>query len=301
MCYFAYMNQMIITECPRDAMQGLPYFIPTSKKVEYLKLLIETGFQRLDIGSFVSPKAIPQLADTPQYLGTLMNSKGKTEFLVITASARRAKDAARHPGTDILGFPWSMSPHFLESNIRSTPGRSRILISKLLDITAKHNKKLLVYISMAYGNPYGEDWSPSALVDAFAELVDLGVNNIALSDTVGHSDPDNIYSTTNEIINTWPGIETGFHLHTRPELWKARIEAAWEGGCRRFDSVLNGLGGCPMTGHDLVGNLDTFSLLSFCRERGILHNLDEDLLIKARQLAGSILSSGDPLPYQESS
>lgn len=289
------MNQMIITECPRDAMQGLPYFIPTPNKVSFLSQLIQTGFKRIDIGSFVSPKAIPQLADTPEYLRTLVPEKGDAEFLVITASKRYATKAAAHEAVDILGFPWSLSPTFLKNNIRSTPEQSRLFISELLEVCNEYGKELLVYISMAYGNPYPEEWTEKMLIDAYGQLVDFGVKKIALSDTVGYSEPDSIYNTVSEILKLWPEIETGFHLHTNFELWKARIEAAWEAGCRRFDSVLNGLGGCPMTGHNLVGNLDTMALISFCREKGISHGLNDHELEKARLFATKTLSSGTPL------
>lgn len=289
------MESMIITECPRDAIQGRPYFIPTKTKVAYLTTLIETGFSRIDIGSFVSPRAIPQLADTAQVLSSLQSIKKDCEFLVIVGSEKGALRASVHPEVDILGFPWSISDKFLSHNIRSDKHKSRELILRLLEICTESQKDLLVYISMAYGNPYGEKWDIEMLIDAYGALNDMGISRIALSDTIGFSKPNDIYYSLSEIHKLWPETDPGFHLHTRPQFWKDRVSAAWEGGCRRFDSVLDGMGGCPMSGYELVGNLDTMNLIEFCKEKEIEHNLDENALLISLEKSSHLLSSGTPL------
>lgn len=290
------MNQMNIRECPRDAMQGLPYFIPTKVKEEYLLSLLEAGFSSIDIGSFVSSRTIPQLSDTAEVLSSLASAKKEQSFLVIVANESGALRAARHPAVDFLGFPWSISSAFLRHNIRSNKQKAFALIHRLLEICLENKKELLVYISMAYGNPYGESWSRQALLEGFGQLWEAGLRHISLSDTIGVSDPDDIYLSLNDIQQAFPESIPGFHLHTSEMMWHPRVEAAWEGGCRNFDSVLNALGGCPMTGYELVGNLNTLHLLSFCREKDITHSLDEEKVQMAASLGNKLLSSGLPLP-----
>ena len=289
------MEYMWITECPRDAMQGLPYFIPTGKKEEYLRALLTAGFSTIDIGSFVSPTAIPQLSDTGALLSLLAPYKSDTRFLVIIGNERGAIEASRHPAVDILGFPWSISGKFLQHNLRSDLVRSRQLITSLIEMCRDTGKELQVYISMAFGNPYDDPWNEELLIDAIRELHEMGVGKVSLSDTVGFSNPESIRTVFTRVLNTYSSLECSFHLHTSDELWKERVKAAWDAGCRHFDSVLNGMGGCPMSAYRMIGNLNTMQLLSFCEENGIAHGLNLPGLHAAAEIAGRNLSSGVPL------
>ncbi len=290
------MERMYITECPRDAMQGLPWFIPTQRKVEYLRTLLGVGFGVLDLGSFVSPRAIPQLSDTAAVLRQLLPYKKDTRFLVIVGNERGAMEAADHSATDILGYPWSVSETFLQRNLHTDMKRSRSLIQRMKEICDVNGKQLQVYISMAFGNPYGDPWSSDLLLDAIEELYGLGLERISLSDTIALSRPEDIRHTFLEINKLYTNILCSFHLHTTPEQWYPRIDSAWKAGCRSFDSVLNGLGGCPMTGHSLIGNLNTMHLLSYCQQHGISHDLDTEMLSHAAVQSTMVMSEGHTLP-----
>ncbi len=275
-------------------MQGLPYFVPTEVKVSYHRALLKVGFPVIDIGSFVSPTAIPQLADSGAVLHSLLPHKGTTRFLVIVGNERGALQSTAHPAVDILGYPWSISSTFLAKNLHTDLASSRNWILRLRDLCRETGKEAQVYISMAFGNPYGEDWSRQMLIDAVSELQEAGIRRISLSDTVAMSRPEDISGVFYALKAHAAHI--GFHLHTRPDQGIDRVHAAWEAGCRSFDSVLNGLGGCPMTGHALVGNLNTLNLLAYCKEHDIPTGLDPEALREAASLAGSLLGRGYPLP-----
>jgi hydroxymethylglutaryl-CoA lyase len=277
-------------------MQGLPLFIPTQNKVEYLQSLLQVGFGVLDIGSFVSPRAIPQLSDTPSYLYQLLPYKKDTRFLVIVGNERGALEAAAHPAVDVLGYPWSVSETFLQKNLHTDLPRSRQLIQRMKNICDEHGKKLRVYISMAFGNPYGDPWNADILMEAVNELINSGLTEIALSDTIARSRPEDIHKVFTDLNRNNANLQCSFHLHTEAEHWYPRIDSAWQAGCRQFDSVLNGLGGCPMTGHSLIGNLNTMHLLSYCEQHGISHGLDMERIAEAAGLAIRVMSSGEPLP-----
>ena len=252
-----------ITECPRDAMQGIEKFIPTSLKVKYINALLKVGFDVIDFGSFVSPKAIPQLKDTAEVLSRLDLSKSQTKLLAIVANERGAHEAGDFDQIDILGFPFSVSEQFQINNTNKTREQSLETVKKMLRICEKSKKKLRVYLSMGFGNPYGEEYSPEIVLDWGAKLADLGVAELALSDTIGVSQPSNIKPLFELMHKELKTTEISAHFHTCPHSWEAKILAASRAGCKSFDSTIKGIGGCPMTEDELVGNLATEKLLSF--------------------------------------
>ena len=258
---------MKIIECPRDAMQGIKDFIPTAQKVAYLNSLLKVGFDTLDFGSFVSPKAIPQMRDTANVLSQLDDSN--TSLLAIVANKRGADEACSFDRIDYLGYPFSVSENFQKRNTNKSIDQSLSLVEQLQNTCVKHHKSLVVYISMAFGNPYGEQWHEDILAKWGEKLSDLGVKIIALSDTIGVSNPNNIKPLFSLLINEYPQIEWGAHLHTHLESWREKVEAAYNSGCRRFDGAIKGYGGCPMAKDDLVGNMPTEKLLSFTQEKKI--------------------------------
>lgn len=257
-----------ITECPRDAMQGLQEFIPTNLKAAYLNSLLKVGFSRLDFGSFVSPKAIPQMRDTAEVLESL-DTSGPTELLAIIANARGALEASRFPAIRYLGYPFSISETFQQRNSNKGIADSFDEVRAVCEIAERHGKKLLIYISMAFGNPYGDDWNSAIALDWIGRLRDEGISHFALADTVGLARTDDVDYMVRAVINSYPDIETGIHLHCRPDNWHAKVEAAFNAGCRRFDSALKGFGGCPMAGDELTGNLATENLVGFMNEYGV--------------------------------
>lgn len=270
-----------IIECPRDAMQGITKFIPTQTKIDYINSLLKVGYHTIDFGSFVSPRAIPQLKDTAQVLAGLDLSKTNTKLLAIVANTIGGDIAASFDKVTYLGFPFSISPTFLKVNINSTIARSIVTTNKLLNICEKNNKELVVYISMAFGNPYGDMWSIEIVEEWVDILGKLGVKIIALSGTTGDSIPENIYSIFSDLIPRYPNIEFGFHLHTTQDLWYEKLDAAYQGGCRRFDSVINGIGGCPMSGKDLVGNLKTTHLFKYLEHQNCVSDINKTAFSKA--------------------
>lgn len=281
------MNRMLITECPRDAMQGLPYFIPSEDKISYLKSLLAVGFHRLDCGSFVSEKYIPQMRDTSHVLNSLTQVKLDNRFSVIVGNIKGAKEALSHPAVDIIGFPWSISARFLHQNLNTDTSTSWSTLLEMQRLASEHDKGLSVYVSMAFGNPYGDTWSRDILLKAVDKLSVLGLNSIILSDTIGRSNYDDIqfiFSNIRHITST----KIGAHFHANSAHIKDRVSAAWDGGCRQFDSALNGLGGCPLSGHDMVGNINTLSLVQFCEEAGIVHGLNIERLMESQALAKQI-------------
>ena len=258
---------MKIIECPRDAMQGIKDFIPTAQKVAYLNSLLKVGFDTLDFGSFVSPKAIPQMRDTANVLSQLDDSN--TRLLAIVANQRGADEACSFERIDYLGYPFSVSENFQKRNTNKSIDQSLSLVEQLQNTCERHHKSLVVYLSMAFGNPYGEHWHEDIVAKWGEKLSDLGVKIIALSDTTGVSNPNNIKSLFSLLIEEFPQIEWGAHLHTHLESWREKVESAYNSGCRRFDGAIKGYGGCPMAKDDLVGNMPTEKLLSFTQEKKI--------------------------------
>lgn len=279
------MNKIKIIESPRDAMQGLTRFIPTNDKARYINALLKVGFDTIDFGSFVSPKAIPQLKDTEEVLYKLDLSVSDTKLLVIIGNQRGAETAARYDEIQYLGYPFSISPTFLKRNINSTIEKSVKTVEELLNICDKANKELVVYISMAFGNPYGDQWNPDVVADWIDRLYKMGVRIIPLSDTVGISTKKNIALLFSTLVLEFPDIEFGFHLHTTIRHWYRKINAAFINGCKRFDTVINGLGGCPMAENRLVGNLRTSNLLEYFEINYVPIEINEEAFEEAFELA----------------
>lgn len=257
-----------IIECPRDAMQGIKQFIPTEQKVQYIQSLLRVGFDTIDFGSFVSPKAIPQMVDTAEVLSKLDLSKTTSKLLAIIANTRGANDAAKHPEIDYLGYPFSISENFQMRNTHKTISQSVTTLSEILEIADKANKEVVVYISMGFGNPYGDPWNVDIVGEWTEKLAQMGVKILSLSDTVGTSNPKNIEYLFSNLIPKYPNIEFGAHLHTTPNTWFEKVDAAYKAGCYRFDGAIQGFGGCPMAKDELTGNMPTEKLLSYFTSQG---------------------------------
>lgn len=257
------MQQVKIIECPRDAMQGIKDFIPTEKKVQYIQSLLRVGFDTIDFGSFVSPKAIPQMVDTAEVLSLLDLSKTQSKLLAIIANTRGAEDASKHPEINYLGYPFSISENFQMRNTHKTIAQSVVALSEILEIADKVNKEVVVYISMGFGNPYGDPWNVDIVGDWTERLANMGVKILSLSDTVGTSNPENIDYLFSHLIPQYQHIEFGAHLHTTPSSWHEKVDAAFNAGCKRFDGAIQGFGGCPMAKDELTGNMPTEKLLSY--------------------------------------
>ena len=281
------MPHVKLIECPRDAMQGIVPFIPTDMKVEYLNMLLGVGFDTIDIGSFVSPKAIPQLADTAEVLARIEPSASK--LLVIVANERGAEQAVEQERVTYLGYPFSISETFQQRNTNTSIEGSWSRIARIAELTNAASKELVVYISMAFGNPYGDPWNAEVALHWTDRLVnELGVRIIALSDTVGVARPEDIQSMFSALIPALPHVEFGAHLHCTPENWPVKTQAAWDAGCRRFDGAIKGYGGCPMAEDDLVGNLQMELFVQSLEARGINTGLDLALLDRSVALAGRV-------------
>ena len=256
-------SKIKIVECPRDAMQGIKDFIPTNEKVRYLQSLLGCGFDTLDFGSFVSPKAIPQMVDTAEVLSNLDLSKTKTKLLAIVANVRGAEDAVLHPEIEYLGFPFSISENFQMRNTHKTISQSIETLQEIFNLADAANKEVVTYISMGFGNPYGDPWNVEIVGEWTERLAKMGAKILSLSDTVGTSDPETISYLFSNLIPKYPTIEFGAHLHTTPTKWHEKIEAAHVAGCRRFDGAIQGFGGCPMAKDELTGNMPTEKMLSY--------------------------------------
>ncbi len=267
-------KRVAITECPRDAMQGIHRFIPTAVKAAYLQRLLNVGFERLDFGSFVSPRAIPQLRDTSEVLDLLDVRARATQLLAIVANVRGAEEAVRHRNVQIVGFPFSVSETFQLRNTNSSIAQALDVVAQIVAICHANGKIPLVYLSMGFGNPYGDAWSPDVVADYTGKLVAMGVGHFALADTVGSSTPDLIMSLYPHIKTTFPEIELGLHLHSTPDASRDKLLAALDAGCGRFDTALRGFGGCPMAADRLTGNIATETLLQVLDEQGIDTGLD---------------------------
>lgn len=263
-----------ITECPRDAMQGIHEFIPTADKAAYLNRLLRVGFDRLDFGSFVSPRAIPQMRDTADVLAQLDRAGSQTKLLAIIANVRGAQDAVGHADVDILGFPFSVSETFQLRNTNSTREQSLETVREIVALCEAHGKTPLVYLSMGFGNPYGDEWSPAIVADYAERIAAMGVRSFALADTVGSSTVQQIGELFPYLNSRLAGLELGLHLHSTPDASGDKIKAALDAGCGRFDTALRGFGGCPMAADELTGNIATEVLLARCEEEGIDLGLD---------------------------
>lgn len=257
------MGNIKIIECPRDAMQGIKTFIPTEKKVQYIQSLLRCGFDTIDFGSFVSPKAIPQMADTAEVLSRLDLSKTRSKLLAIVANTRGAQDASQHPEIQYLGYPFSISENFQMRNTHKTIAESVETLQEILDIAVKSGKEVVAYLSMGFGNPYGDPWDVEIVGEWTEKLSGMGVKILSLSDTIGSSTPDVIEYLFSNLIPKYPEIEFGAHLHTTPTRWFEKVDAAYRSGCKRFDGAIQGFGGCPMAKDELTGNMPTEKLLSY--------------------------------------
>lgn len=256
-------KQIKIIECPRDAMQGIKDFIPTVNKVQYIQALLRVGFDTIDVGSFVSPKAIPQMVDTAEVLANLDLSNTKSKLLTIVANTRGATEASKYNEIDYLGFPFSISENFQMRNTHKTIAQSVVTLQEILNIADKSNKQVVAYLSMGFGNPYGDPWNVEIVGEWTERLGNMGVKILSLSDTIGSSNPENISYLFSNLIPSYPNIEFGAHLHTTPSTWFEKVNAAYSAGCCRFDGAIQGFGGCPMAKDELTGNMPTEKLLSF--------------------------------------
>ena len=252
-----------LIECPRDAMQGIKAFIPSAEKARYIQSLLGCGFDTIDFGSFVSPKAIPQMVDTAEVLGLLDLSETKSKLLSIVANVRGAQDASRHPEIKYLGYPFSISENFQMRNTHKTIAESIDILQEILHIAKASEKEVVTYISMGFGNPYGDPWDVDVVGEWTEKLAAMGVKILSLSDTVGTSAPKDIDYLFSHLIPKYPEIEFGAHLHTTPTQWHEKVHAAYQAGCRRFDGAVQGFGGCPMAKDELTGNMPTEKMLSY--------------------------------------
>ena len=269
-----------ITECPRDAMQGLHPFIPADLKAAYINLLLGVGFDTIDFGSFVSPKAIPQMRDTAEVLQKLDLSKTKSKLLAIIANYRGAEEAAQHEEITYLGFPFSISETFQHRNTNSRINESFQTVNRTQELCIKENKKLRIYLSMGFGNPYGDEWGIDILDKWAGEMTNLGIEDIYLADTIGIATPGQITQILNELTAS-AKINFGMHLHSTPDTWLEKIEAAYTGGCRHFDAALKGYGGCPMAKDELTGNIATENLIGYLQTQSERLGLNLDKLREA--------------------
>lgn len=277
-----------IVECPRDAMQGWKTFISTEKKVEYLNALLQVGFDTLDCGSFVSPKAIPQMADTKEVIGKLNLQNSNTKLLTIVANTRGAEDAVLFDQISYLGFPFSISPTFQMRNTNSTIEESLQRVEEIQELCLKNNKELVIYLSMGFGNPYNDEYSEDILLKWADEMVKREIKIISLADTVGLATSSQISTALQTLIPKYPTIEIGVHLHSTAENRQVKMQAAFDAGCLRFDGALKGIGGCPMANDELVGNMDTEWMIAYLQSQDKLPNINTGALKKALEMAGEV-------------
>ncbi len=269
-------NNVKITECPRDAMQGMHDFIPTQTKIDYINSLLKVGFDTIDAGSFVSPKAIPQLKDTAEVFSKLDLSGSSSKILAIVANLRGAQDAAAFELVNYLGYPFSISETFQLRNTNATIAQSLDRVKEIQDVCVKNKKELLIYISMAFGNPYGDPWNSDIAIEWTEKLSQLGIKSFAMADTVGVSTPENISYLFSKLIPKFSELKIGAHLHSRPEASFEKIRAAYDSGCRNFDAAVKGFGGCPMAEDELVGNIATETLIEYFDQNKITTGIDNE-------------------------
>ncbi len=277
-----------LVECPRDAMQGWAHSIATEKKIQYINALLKVGFDTIDFGSFVSPKAIPQMADTKDVIGNLQLANSPSKLLAIVANERGAQDAVVYDEITYLGFPFSVSDTFQKRNTNSTIIESLGRVEEIQNLCIKRNKQLVVYISMGFGNPYGDPYNEAIVFSWVNKMVEMDIRIISLADTVGLATAEQVNSVTKFLVNSLPGIEIGVHLHSTPVNWKEKVDAALAAGCLRFDGALKGIGGCPMADDELVGNMDTELMIPYFSELNLLNNLDKNALAECSKLATEI-------------
>ena len=282
------MNTVKIIECPRDAMQGWKNFIPVEKKIEYINSLLKVGFDTIDFGSFVSPKAIPQMADTKEVIHQLIIDRSSSRLLAIIANTRGAEEAAKFDEISFVGFPFSVSETFQLRNTNSTISESLKRVEEIQNICQKRNKKLVIYISMGFGNPYGDPYDEDIVFNWVEKLVSLDIEIISLADTIGLASPEQVYRMTNYLVESLPGTEIGVHLHSRADNWKEKLDAGFKAGCKRFDGAINGIGGCPMANDELVGNMNTVWMIDHLESKGIITGIDKNALETSINIAKEI-------------
>jgi hydroxymethylglutaryl-CoA lyase len=279
---------MKLIECPRDAMQGWSRFIPTAQKIEYINSLLRVGFDTIDFGSFVSAKAIPQMADTKEVIAGLDLQNSRSKLLAIIANLRGAEEASVFDQISYLGFPFSVSETFQQRNTNSSIEESLKRVEDIQDLCLKTGKQLVIYISMGFGNPYGDPWSEEIVFEWVHRMVAMDIGIISLADTVGVASPEQVYDMTSYLVESLPGIETGVHLHASPLNREMKLEAALRAGCNRFDGALKGIGGCPMANDELVGNMSTEIMVSYFEQKGISAELNKQALAESLLMAGKI-------------
>ena len=283
------MNSPVkLIECPRDAMQGWKNFIPTEKKIEYINSLLKVGFDTIDFGSFVSSKAIPQMADTAEVVRSLRSGVGKTKLLAIVANQRGAEEASVFDQIDYLGFPFSVSETFQQRNTNSSIAESLKRVEDIQNLCINKNKKLVIYISMAFGNPYGDLYDEDIVFSWVEKLIELDIEIISLADTVGIATAQQVFDMTTYLIESLPSTEIGVHLHSTVENWKEKLDAAAMFGCKRFDGALKGIGGCPMANDELVGNMNTEWMIHYFENRNIPTGIDKNALEESLRIAEEI-------------
>lgn len=270
-----------ITETVRDALQGLKSFIPTPLKIKYVNHLLRAGFDILDVGSFVSPRLIPQMADTSDVVAGIDKPSGSSRIMTLVVNAKGVENALNFPVVAALSYPFSVSPTFLKRNLNTSPELALNNLSLMISLAADRNVEWVVYLSMGLGNPYGDPWSTDLVIDTAASLYKIGIRNMPLSDILGLAKPDTIFNVYEKLIPAFPDVDFGLHLHTKPSDSFNKLEAAWEAGVRSYETVLGGLGGCPTAASKMVGNLNTLSLLQFCNSKNIGTRINEDILQQA--------------------
>lgn len=282
---------MKIIESPRDAIQGINEFIPTELKIKYINTLLQVGFDIIDFGSFVSPKSIPQMSDVKKVVSNLYLHDTKTKLMAIVGNKKGALDLVNFEEINYIGYPFSISETFLKRNINSNFKKSLDVLDEIIDISINYDKKIIVYLSMGFGNPYDDEWSTDIVLDNIDMLFNMGITKINISDTIGLSTPEVIEEVFTESIDEFPDIKFGFHLHTPSNDWYNKIDSAYKSGVEIFDSVLGGYGGCPMTGFELMGNLNTKNLLDFCYDKDIITNINKEWLNKSINISEQIFKN----------
>ena len=281
-------SPLTLIECPRDAMQGWPHLIPTEKKIKYLNALLQVGFDTIDFGSFVSPKAIPQMADTKEVIAKLDMVNSQTKLLAIVANVRGAEEAVVYDAIKYLGFPFSISPSFQMRNTNSTIEEAVQRVESIQELCIRNNKELVLYLSMGFGNPYGDAYQADILLHWTDEMAKKDIRIVSLADTVGLATPEQISFALQTMIPQYPTISIGVHLHSAPQNWQEKVNAALAAGCLRFDGALKGIGGCPMAQDELVGNMDSELMIAYFENKGLLKGLNKNALQESLQIASQI-------------
>jgi hydroxymethylglutaryl-CoA lyase len=281
-------NKFKLVECPRDAMQGWPHFIPTHKKINYINALLRIGFDTIDFGSFVSPKIIPQMADTKQVLQGLDIDSSNTKLLAIVANIRGAAEAVMYDAISYIGFPFSVSPTFQLRNTNSTMEASLETVETIQNLCIKNRKQLVIYISMGFGNPYGDEYNEDIVMQWVDKMAQLNIEIVSMADTVGLASAEQVGSILKKLIPAYTNTSIGVHLHSTPYNWKAKVDAALAAGCTRFDGALKGVGGCPMANDELVGNMDSELMIPYFNQLKLLNDLDLEALSEGIKMAGDL-------------